>query len=180
MQTIQAIETRWKGFRFRSRLEARWAVFFENIGVQWDYEKEGFNLGDAGYYLPDFWIDDWKCWVEIKPLMVEQLEEDYEFVPQLLELSKQNRVLLIMGRPWVGNHKIYDFHNGRYEFDFNYDCFSQCRRCSSSVLLSVNGFSTLDHWKNPGCESEKWPVDDCYSYAYVAARSARFEHGETP
>ena len=29
MSDIKAIETYYKGYRFRSRLEARWAVFFD-------------------------------------------------------------------------------------------------------------------------------------------------------
>jgi len=53
---LKAIETHYKGYRFRSRLEARWAVFFETLGVQWEYEPEGFELTMTGWYLPDFWI----------------------------------------------------------------------------------------------------------------------------
>src|SRR5262245_3495425 len=37
-QTIQPIETIYRGYRFRSRLEARWAVFFQTLGVPWEYE----------------------------------------------------------------------------------------------------------------------------------------------
>lgn len=71
---IQAIETTYQGYRFRSRLEARWAVFFDALGMEWQYEKEGYNLGQEGYYLPDFWLPyesgepGWGHWVEIKPL----------------------------------------------------------------------------------------------------------------
>jgi len=38
---IAAIETRYRGYRFRCRLEARWAVFFDAAGVEWSYEDEG-------------------------------------------------------------------------------------------------------------------------------------------
>ena len=61
-----AIETRYRGYRFRSRLEARWAVFFDSLGLDWEYEPEGYDLGDAGWYLPDFWIDSLDLWVEVK------------------------------------------------------------------------------------------------------------------
>lgn len=48
---IKAIETKYHGHVFRSRIEARWAVFFDTIGVSWEYEKEGFvarfEFGDA-------------------------------------------------------------------------------------------------------------------------------------
>ena len=51
---IKVINTYYKGYRFRSRLEARWAVFFDACGVEWEYEPEGFDLGNGLYYLPDF------------------------------------------------------------------------------------------------------------------------------
>ena len=54
---IKAIETLYKGYNFRSRLEARWAVFFDAAGIKWVYEKEGFNI-DGKYYLPDFYLQD--------------------------------------------------------------------------------------------------------------------------
>lgn len=66
MAEIKAIETKYKGRRFRSRLEARWAVFLDFLKVEWAYEKEGFDLGDAGYYLPDFWLPRERVWLEIK------------------------------------------------------------------------------------------------------------------
>lgn len=53
---IKPIETKYKGYRFRSRLEARWAVFFDALGLTWDYEREGYDLGAAGWYLPDFCV----------------------------------------------------------------------------------------------------------------------------
>ena len=64
---LKAIETQYKGYRFRSRLEARWAVFFDALGLKWEYEGEGFDLGEEGYYLPDFYLKDWQCYIEIKP-----------------------------------------------------------------------------------------------------------------
>lgn len=52
---IRPIETMYGGHRFRSRLEARWAVFLDALGVGWQYERQGFDL-PSGPYLPDFWI----------------------------------------------------------------------------------------------------------------------------
>jgi hypothetical protein len=51
---IKPIETEYKGYRFRSRLEARWAVFFDAIGIKWEYEPEGYQFEDGTMYLPDF------------------------------------------------------------------------------------------------------------------------------
>lgn len=63
--TIKAIETRYAGCRFRSRLEARWAVFFDTLGMRWEYEPQGL-LVDGEPYLPDFWLPDLRLWVEVK------------------------------------------------------------------------------------------------------------------
>lgn len=70
---MKAIETQYKGYRFRSRLEARWAVFFDALGLDWEYEPEGFDLGPAGWYLPDFRMrtpGGQNIWYEIKPSSV--------------------------------------------------------------------------------------------------------------
>lgn len=64
---FRSIPTRYKGYSFRSRLEARWAVFFDHLGIRWDYEPQGFELGNGLRYLPDFWLPDWQLWVEVKP-----------------------------------------------------------------------------------------------------------------
>ncbi len=60
------IPTRFGGVQFRSRLEARWAVFFTHLGLPWFYEYEGFQLS-SGWYVPDFWLPKLKAWIEIKP-----------------------------------------------------------------------------------------------------------------
>lgn len=67
MTTIKAIETEYAGCRFRSRLEARWAVFFDHLGIRWQHEPEGFELAGGGRYLPDFYFPDSpRIFVEVK------------------------------------------------------------------------------------------------------------------
>jgi hypothetical protein len=44
---IKPIETLYRDHWFRSRLEARWAVFFDALGVPWRYEEEGIDLADV-------------------------------------------------------------------------------------------------------------------------------------
>lgn len=64
---MKAIETEYNGYLFRSRLEARWAVFFDTLGIEYQYEKEGIELENGERYLPDFWLPNEEVWVEIKP-----------------------------------------------------------------------------------------------------------------
>lgn len=66
---MKPIETRYAGHSFRSRLEARWAVFFDKLGVRWRYESQGYIVGvgpDEEPYLPDFRLPDFGAWVEVK------------------------------------------------------------------------------------------------------------------
>ena len=65
------IETRYGGHYFRSRCEARWAVFFDVLGVRFEYEPEGYILHGKPY-LPDFYIHDWDAWFEVKPEVSRQ------------------------------------------------------------------------------------------------------------
>lgn len=72
---MKAIETTYAGVRFRSRLEARLAVFFDALSIKWEYEPEAFILSDGRGYMPDFWIindvtAEWNgggAFVEVKP-----------------------------------------------------------------------------------------------------------------
>lgn len=55
---IKAIPTFYNGVSFRSRLEARWAIIFDKLGIKWHYETEGYDIrigdGITIRYLPDF------------------------------------------------------------------------------------------------------------------------------
>lgn len=67
--SIQPIETRYAGHKFRSRLEARWAVFFNALGVEWQYEPQGYVIGvfdESRAYLPDFYLPAQDVWAEVK------------------------------------------------------------------------------------------------------------------
>lgn len=64
---MKAIETTYANCRFRSRLEAKWAAFFDALNWTWTYEPF-----DADGYIPDFLIDgDAPLLVEVKPAVTE-------------------------------------------------------------------------------------------------------------
>lgn len=57
---MKAIPTYYNGVSFRSRLEARWAAFFDLAGWRWKYEPN-----ELDFYIPDFVI------IGRRPLLVE-------------------------------------------------------------------------------------------------------------
>lgn len=68
--TRSGIPTTYRGTNFRSRLEARWAAFFDLVGWRWTYEPF-----DTGGWIPDFLIQGWQpLLVEIGPCVTE---DDY-------------------------------------------------------------------------------------------------------
>ena len=97
MQLLKPIETVFDGYRFRSRLEARWAVFFKTLGIPYEYEKEGYDL-DGVWYLPDFWMPSLDCWIEIK----------FE-APTDIEVTKAEKLCLTSQKP------VYIFYGSKLE-----------------------------------------------------------------
>lgn len=158
---VKAIETKYKGYRFRSRLEARWAVFFDALGVRWEYEPEGFEL-PSGWYLPDFlltYADSYKVWAEVKPEGARLSE-----LPELRDLclATHQFVVLLAGTPGVQTH--FEYHS--------IACLIENARC---LVWSKNRRPWLG-----AAESDSYVGAPGYLQAVEAARSARFEHGETP
>jgi hypothetical protein len=85
--TGKSIQTEYQGILFRSRAEARWAVFLNALGVRWEYEREGYDLNGIRY-LPDFWLPELGCWYEIKG-------DD----PNDLDCEKSHRLARHTGKP---------------------------------------------------------------------------------
>lgn len=74
MNSIHAIETIYNGYRFRSRLEARWAVFFDAVGIKYQYEPEGYEINQVRY-LPDFYLPELDTFVEVKANKKEAIKD---------------------------------------------------------------------------------------------------------
>lgn len=76
-----ALETRFDGYRFRSRTEARHAVCLKAMGIAFSYEKQGYRLPNPNgvkqhpwFYLPDLYLDDFATFVEIKGIAPTETE----------------------------------------------------------------------------------------------------------
>jgi hypothetical protein len=93
---IQPLETRYHGYRFRSRLEARWSVAFEVLKLEFEYEPEGYRLADGSCYLPDFYFPQIRSYAEVKPEPVGRYAEfDHE------AMHKASGLVLATCRPLI-------------------------------------------------------------------------------
>ena len=185
----QAIDTAYRGFRFRSRLEARWAVFYTTLNIPFDYEPQGFVINGKPY-LPDFWLPKQDCWVEIKGEAPTNAETD--LAAGLAEETKKTVYIFYGSLPEPKNYDGFDGLAGEYSesahahyggemMDLGY-WWCVCWKCGL-VGIEFNGRSNrlpCPCPPEPGTHGDKG-----YSAghpklvaAYDAARGARFEHEE--
>ena len=225
---IAPIETAYHGYRFRSRLEARWAVFLDHLRIPWEYEPQGYVV-DGVPYLPDFLIypdTEIATWFEVKGKFPTREE-----LAKAADLAQGTGIRTLLyfrpvEQPAPGLSRIttwdeyfdeaahqlqwHDEHgwiyNGsvasRWEVGLPPTAFmfasvrqrrepksghwwwTECPHCRKFVLKlhgQVGWCPTID---NPPEGEDLYPrfahETPRLQAAYRAARSARFEHGETP
>lgn len=173
---FKAIDTNYKGYKFRSRLEARWAIYFDSVGLKWEYEKEGFEFEDGIKYLPDFWLPEVEMWAEVKHNDYFDWEDEEKKKVEYLVKSTKNPCILLCGVPelkpydclvipdnpneplLVNGLDIYDlmisnYHNYPHDEKRFYSCVGEYDGTEDSL---INTF------------------EDSYN-ASISAKSARFE-----
>lgn len=203
---IQNIETLYAGCRFRSRLEARWAVFFDRAGIEWEYEPQGLTVScrltgsDEHFnYLPDFWLPKLELWAEVKGSLTNK--EYVQLLDTAASLSSNDGSgchdsggydMLVLGpitrsSSLIGRTPIrLHFHKG----SLLASGWPQEQYCGGIALAndSDSGTSLDDPYVNyelterVGFLLRGHPADDIpdwFTDALTAARSARFEWGES-
>ena len=183
---IKPIETAYNGYRFRSRLEARTAVFLDASKIPYSYEPEGFVFEDGTAYLPDFFLPDQGTFLECKGVMGEKDEN------KILQLAKATgKEIVIMDPDLTPFTAIYveDMHDyfpwkgkkpGLYTEEA---ALGKCYKCGRKFFFGVNG-----SWSCRCCgfydgdatsEWLYWPGGYIKDYEPIKkAKRARFEHGE--
>lgn len=180
MSRIAAKPTIYRGVRFRSRLEARWAVFFDAIGREWIYEPSFPELASIGYQ-PDFLLEDHLGGTtvhEIKPLvggwenlasLANELTADTRY--QQTASILQTRLILTLGAPGVWEqgrltdigHCSLMWYPTRQSPDL-YE-WAECLKCSR-IALWMDGY--------PRCCTRPLPSGLLYD-AYATVRDQSYE-----
>jgi hypothetical protein len=126
------IPTTYKGITYRSRTEARWAIFLEALCVEFIYEHETYDLRGR-WYLPDFWIPHWGLFVEVKG--DEPTEEERRRCFDLA-IATRRQVMLASGAPGERFNEMFGPNNFEFrDASFRYwGRIENCRRCDGIVL----------------------------------------------
>ena len=143
--SIQVIPTHYNGITYRSRTEARWAVYFDCLRLNHDYEKEGYDL-DGEWYLPDFNVEN--MIVEIKgqePTLHEKTK-----ARNLGQYLKKAIIILIGSPHFLSKHLIFipppdqsntedDFNPNSHGWGWHYFYFIDDNGVCINVLSHRNG-----------------------------------------
>ena len=183
---MKPIETEYKGYRFRSRLEARWAIFFDACGVDWEYEPEGYDLGDGLYYLPDFLLhgvdgrDGGDLYVEVKGQMT-----DLDAL-KINRFAEQGGKVLVVGRLPEGDDaqdisedisdRAYSYGREGWPYEFNFETIDGDHFAAHPGINKDGRFELFGDDGSYLCDQD----DRATEKAYRLARQARFEYGQTP
>lgn len=169
---MKALETKYRGIIYRSRTEARWAVFFNVAGIACDYEPEGLAL-DAGAYLPDFYLPDVALWFEVKPETTDNAE-----LPRFEELCRRSGKsgIIAYGQPSSNraNLQFYDAKAGSWVGPF---LWLEDRRDEQVYWLGGGPAHLFFAIGGPGKQSDhdKMPIETLrLKRAYEEASAQRF------
>jgi hypothetical protein len=110
--------TLYKGKLFSSMLKARWAVFFDNLPIEWIYKPNG--------KFPDFWLPQVHMWAEVRP--IDLTSYDYEQAFNLVTETKYALLMLIGNKPKYRPYYALEYHTN-----------GAVHRCISPYALSNYG-----------------------------------------
>lgn len=163
------------GLQFRSRREARWAIFFDFLGITYKYEPQYFKFGKDrdDYYLPDFYLPDYYLWFEVKGRKPDNRENRvarllarhtgcsvaiYHAFPEAVKFGKSVSVLY---QPGNGN---------RFEVEKKYNFVWYEHLLTGAFRFMSLGLENLPDWKTDSTRLK---------YAYQAAAEHSFvNYGE--
>lgn len=167
---MPVIQTLYGRILFRSRLEARWALYFDVIGIEWEYEKEGYEFADGTRYLPDFWLPQVRMWAEVKP---ETFTAGELHKAKCLVRETRFPCLMLDGLPALRSYGAVSFWNNEFIVGIE--------EGNDYVLSMYHGYPVTER-RFYGGTGETGPVDfaplgmfEDVSHAVAAALSERFE-----
>lgn len=147
---VNGIPTKYDGINFRSRLEAKWAHFFDSLGWEWEYEP--FDLSG---YIPDFILlfPRAPLLVEVKPACSIV---DLRRYTQKIEMSRWDNEALLVGASIFDNGTFNgDFTIGLLGEPISPDCYDwdagklfRCGWCLNHSLMHETGSY---HCRHSGC-----------------------------
>lgn len=159
--TVPAQPVWYANTYFKSKAEARWAVFFDALRLPWLYEPKPFTTSRGGY-VPDFLLPTWDVWWEVKgaaPIQaaVNAAASVVGQTGQPLCISWGQMAACGAGPIWVVTGYDSGFHAA----------IAQCRTCDELSLIPPDKFDQGGH--------DFDALSTSILSAYAEARGARWQ-----
>jgi hypothetical protein len=176
---MRSIPALYNGQPFSSRLECRWATWWDLLGIPWSYEPEVLLLeGEPPItYVPDFWLPTMKAWVEIKGEVIDDTAGLLIIEKcRRLALQSASPVILCFEQPYDPKCAVF------YKSTLYSNCrWTYCQNCGALAIgIRTDGGSTIrcprakEHGAAGLSLSESKERRQFLTTAALAARSARF------
>lgn len=151
-------------------------MFFNALGIKYEYEPEGYDLGNGLYYLPDFWLPEQDCWVEVKGNKTLVNPKDIKKCQQLAIQSRKLVCMVFECRPFVITKKFEELNieGDVYYFSPKGD-WDACWAIGYCTTCNSYRFGLFGDWCSV-CHDEMIPINKTIYEAYTKARQARFEY----
>lgn len=177
--SLKPIETNYRGYRTRSRLEAKWMVFYDEVGLHFEYEPEGLIAGTTAY-LPDFRLPELELFVEAKPALITfeptvAANRNVEAEAKAAAIARGGSAIMVVYGDPVDAFGVL-FLPGNAEA-LLYANFFRCPFCGRPFVAAGLHRSVLIRAEPAVC-AVCAPVEDSLKPEAEQARRARFEHGE--
>lgn len=91
--------TKYKHVQFRSRLEARWAAFFDLLEMSWEYEPI-----DLSGYIPDFILPNFysPLLIEVKPVL--RFEDFSQHISKIDASGWEGPVMIVGAKLFIDSY----------------------------------------------------------------------------
>ncbi len=194
---MQSIQTFYNGTYYRSRLEARWAVFFDEMKIPFEYEPKAFKLKDKYTYIPDFCLlssspdtvptqvdphsphQPVAVWIEVKPK--NPTNKEAWKVETLSRQLPETEVFFFIGqptKPFASGHGILKFLNG--EVHPLKQGMVQCPKCGY-IGISTATQITDEQDFCPDCQDATLSFEtEQLTFAYATAQATVFPDPPIP
>lgn len=178
-EDLVALPCKYRGVSLRSRLECRWIIWMDALGIAWEYEPRAVRVGGRPRWT-DLWLPREEVWLEIKP---EGVPPDEHLALALAE-ETGSPLLWLAGRPWPGDYTLTFFPRAdlppikNLRWALGRRDHSEVWVCDPGAVLSLRLSPQLAgplDWE--AARALEFPLFHCETLrqAYLAATTYRFD-----
>jgi hypothetical protein len=165
---VSQVETVFGEYRFHNRLAARWAAFFEVLGLPYKYRPQGYTFTDLGnrQWTPDFCLPEFgserdeRVDLYLSVFERKATEWDIETAAHLWECDQKVDVALFSNGVGATGMRCWSFRQFKSPSSYSVE-FAQCPFCGKIHLVQ---------FRDEESEQVRFPSHNCLEESEFAER----------